>query len=71
MGEVAGVRGWGFVEVAPAQIEELSDLHGLPTRVDTGSGKARKGRTAFLPPEWVQREEGVAILLLDDLNCAR
>jgi MoxR-like ATPase len=68
--QLARSRGWHFVEVAPAQIEELGDLHGLPTRVDTGSGKAREGRTAFLPPEWVPREKGPGILLLDDLNRA-
>lgn len=68
--EIATSQGWAFVEVAPAQIEELGDLHGLPTRVDTGTGKARDGRTAFLPPEWVPKAKGPGILLLDDLNRA-
>lgn len=68
--DLARSRGWRFVEVAPAQIEELGDLHGLPTRVDSGSGKAREGRTAFLPPDWVPREKGPGILLFDDLNRA-
>lgn len=68
--DIAQSRGWEFVEVAPAQIEELGDLHGLPTRVDGGSGEARDGRTAFLPPEWVPTKRGPGILLLDDLNRA-
>ncbi|MEI8254053.1 MAG: AAA family ATPase [Deltaproteobacteria bacterium] len=68
--EVARARGWGFVEIAPAQIEELGDLHGLPTRVDSGTGAARDGRTAFLPPEWVPQQKGPGILLLDDLTRA-
>ena len=63
-------RGWGFVEIAPAQIEELGDLHGLPTRLDAGTGAARDGRTGFLPPEWVPQQPGPGILLLDDLNRA-
>jgi hypothetical protein len=63
-------RGWPFVSIAPAQLEELGDLHGLPTRVDSGSGAAREGRTGFLAPEWVPREKGPGILLLDDLNRA-
>ena len=63
-------RGWGFVEIAPAQIEELGDLHGLPTRLDGGTGAARDGRTGFLPPEWVPQQPGPGILLLDDLNRA-
>ncbi len=63
-------RGWGYVEIAPAQIEELGDLHGLPTRVAGTTGAVRDGRTAFLPPEWVPTEPGPGILLLDDLNRA-
>lgn len=67
--DLARARGWAFVEIAPAQIEELGDLHGLPTRVE-GAGDVRQGRTAFLPPEWVPRTPGPGILLLDDLNRA-
>ncbi len=66
--ELARTRGWGFVVVAPAQIEELGDLHGLPTRIDGGTGEAKDGRTGFLPPTWVPTQKGPGILLLDDLN---
>ena len=66
--ELARTRGWGFVVVAPAQIEELGDLHGLPTRLDGGTGDAKDGRTGFLPPTWVPQTQGPGILLLDDLN---
>lgn len=68
--ELARQRGWGFVEIAPAQIEELGDLHGLPTRLDGGTGDAKDGRTGFLPPSWVPQTQGPGILLLDDLNRA-
>lgn len=68
--ELARSHGWGFVEIAPAQIEELGDLHGLPTRLDGGTGHARDGRTGFLPPTWVPQTKGPGILLLDDLNRA-
>ena len=66
--ELARSRGWGFVEIAPAQIEELGDLHGLPTRLDGGTDNAKDGRTGFLPPTWVPQTKGPGILLLDDLN---
>lgn len=66
--ELARARGWGFVELAPAQLEELGDLHGLPTRIDGGTGDAKDGRTGFLPPTWVPQTKGPGILLLDDLN---
>lgn len=68
--EFARQRGWGFVEIAPAQFEELGDLHGLPTRLDGGTGDARDGRTGFLPPTWVPTGRGPGILLLDDVNRA-
>ena len=68
--ELARARSWGFVEISPAQIEELGDLHGLPTRLDGGTGDAKDGRTGFLPPSWVPKSKGPGILLLDDLNRA-
>lgn len=66
--ELTRSRGWDFVEISPAQIEELGDLHGLPTRLDGGTGDAKDGRTGFLPPTWVPQSDGPGILLLDDLN---
>ncbi len=61
--EHARRKGWRFKTVAPAQFEELGDLHGLPVRHEGG-------HTAYLPPQWVPREPGPGILLLDDLNRA-
>lgn len=63
----AQARGWKFAYVAPAQFEEMGDLHGLPKLSDRGdAGEV----TVFAPPDWVPREEGPGILLLDDLNRA-
>lgn len=64
--DYAGRRGWGFAYCAPAQFEEMGDLHGLPTI--RGEGDA--ARTRFAPPAWVPTGEGPGILLLDDLNRA-
>jgi MoxR-like ATPase len=63
-------RGWKFAYCAPAQFEEMGDLHGLPTRVDPDSTISGDERTVFLPPDWVPTEEGPGILLLDDMNRA-
>ncbi len=60
--EIATRNGWRFAYVAPAQFEEMGDLHGLP--VIDGS------TTEFAPPDWVPTEEGPGILLLDDFNRA-
>lgn len=65
--DYAAARGWQFAYCAPAQFEEMGDLHGLPTRVQADDGTAQ---TAFLPPDWVPRSPGPGILLLDDLNRA-
>lgn len=60
--DVAKSLGWRFAYAAPAQFEEMGDLHGLP--VIEGS------TTRFAPPEWVPTEPGPGILLLDDFNRA-
>ena len=64
--EYAEARDWGFAYVAPAQFEEMGDLHGLPEKILTDHGE----RTVFLPPDWVPSKEGPGILLLDDVNRA-
>ena len=63
-------HGWKFAYCAPAQFEEMGDLHGLPTRVDPDPSVPGDERTVFLPPDWVPTEEGPGILLLDDMNRA-
>lgn len=51
-----------LVHLAPAQIEEMGDLLGMP---------AIEGeRTVFQKPSWVPQEAGPGILLLDDFNRA-
>jgi MoxR-like ATPase len=56
-------NGWKWAYVAPAQFEEMGDFLGMP-KVD------EHGCTVFAPPEWVPREEGPGILLIDDMNRA-
>ena len=48
--------------LAPAQLEEMGDLLGMPT--------IRDGLTHFSPPAWVPVDEGPGILLIDDVNRA-
>lgn len=60
--QLAKRRGYPFAYVAPAQFEEMGDLLGMP--------HAEGGTTTFAPPEWVPRQEGPGILLIDDLNRA-
>jgi len=64
--EVVAARGWKLAYVAPAQFEEMGDLHGLPVLVEGEDGP----RTVFAAPDWVPREPGPGVLLLDDLNRA-
>jgi hypothetical protein len=76
IGKTASVKdfakrnGWRFTYAAPAQMEEMGDLHGLPTRIDPDPNVQGDERTVFLPPEWVPTEPGPGILLLDDVNRA-
>ena len=65
--DFAKQRNWKFSYIAPAQFEEMGDLHGMPTIVETKSGDKQ---TVYSPPDWVPTEEGPGILLLDDLNRA-
>lgn len=68
--DFAHERKWRFVYCAPAQFEEMGDLHGMPTIVDPDPGKPGDEYTVYRPPEWVPTEEGPGILLLDDINRA-
>jgi hypothetical protein len=56
-----------FCYVAPAQFEEMGDLTGLPELVRNADGTSV---TRLAPPEWVPKEKGPGILLLDDINRA-
>jgi hypothetical protein len=70
--DYATSRGWHLAYCAPAQFEEMGDLHGLPTVHDPTPDKPFSGDeyTIFAPPEWVPKETGPGILLLDDINRA-
>ena len=65
--DLAQARGHDFVYIAPAQFEEMGDLVGMPKiAVDRVKGEV----TRFAAPEWVPRNAGPGILLLDDVNRA-
>ena len=61
---------WKFSYIAPAQFEEMGDLHGMPTVVDPDRNIVGDEYTVYSPPDWVPKEEGPGILLLDDINRA-
>ena len=65
-------NGWKFRYCAPAQFEEMGDLHGLPVRHDPDASVTGDETTIYMPPEWVPKDgdEGPGILLLDDINRA-
>lgn len=64
--EYAHKKGMKFSYIAPAQFEEMGDLHGIPEVIEINGVKSTK----FITPDWVPTEEGPGILLLDDLNRA-
>lgn len=68
--EFAKKNNWKLAYCAPAQFEEMGDLHGMPTVVDPDKNVAGDEYTVYSPPEWVPKEEGPGILLLDDINRA-
>ena len=65
-------NGWKFRYCAPAQFEEMGDLHGLPVTHDPDPTVHGDESTIYLPPDWVPKAEdsGPGILLLDDINRA-
>jgi MoxR-like ATPase len=65
-------NGWKFRYCAPAQFEEMGDLHGLPVTHDPDPTVHGDETTIYLPPDWVPKAEdsGPGILLLDDINRA-
>ncbi len=60
--DFARERAYKMVHLAPAQIEEMGDLLGMPAIEGT--------RTTFRKPSWIPDEKGPGILLLDDFNRA-
>jgi MoxR-like ATPase len=65
-------RGWKMKYIAPAQFEEMGDLHGLPVKYDPNPEKLGDEVTLYVPPEWVPKKEevGPGILVIDDINRA-
>ena len=61
---------WKFSYIAPAQFEEMGDLHGMPNVIDPDVKVSGDEYTVYSPPDWVPTEEGPGILLLDDINRA-
>ena len=61
---------WKFSYIAPAQFEEMGDLHGMPIVVDPDKRITGDEYTVYSPPDWVPKQEGPGILLLDDINRA-
>jgi hypothetical protein len=68
--EYARDKKWKVAYCAPAQFEEMGDLHGMPTIMDPDQTISGDEYTVYSPPEWVPKEEGPGILLLDDINRA-
>lgn len=65
--DLARARGCAFAYIAPAQFEEMGDLLGMPK---IGTDPVLGEVTRFVAPEWVPRQPGPGILLLDDVNRA-
>jgi hypothetical protein len=61
---------WRIAYCAPAQFEEMGDLHGMPNVVDPDEKISGDEYTIYSPPVWVPKDEGPGILLLDDINRA-
>jgi hypothetical protein len=63
----AADNGFKYAYIAPAQFEEMGDLLGMPKIVWAND---HMERTVFVTPDWVPKEEGPGILLIDDVNRA-
>ncbi|MBR98338.1 MAG: ATPase [Flavobacteriaceae bacterium] len=68
--DFAKEKGWKFSYIAPAQFEEMGDLHGMPNVIDPDEKISGDEYTVYSPPDWVPKDEGPGILLLDDVNRA-
>jgi MoxR-like ATPase len=68
--DIARKRNWKIAYCAPAQFEEMGDLHGLPQKYDPDPNVSGDERTVYMAPDWVPKDEGPGILLLDDINRA-
>lgn len=72
--DFAAERRLGFLQINPAQFEEMGDITGMPRVHDGGTpDDPHDDVTLYVMPEWAQRMHrlgGEGILLLDDVNRA-
>lgn len=59
-------KGYQFTYIAPAQFEEMGDLLGMPKIAQQQDNAA----TLFVAPDWVPKQAGPGIFLIDDVNRA-
>ena len=64
--DFAKSRDFDFIYIAPAQFEEMGDLLGMP-KIEQHDSVLN---TRFVAPDWVPKEEGPGIFLIDDVNRA-
>lgn len=74
MRDFAARRGIGFVQINPAQFEEMGDITGMPQVHDPGTpGDWTDDVTVYVMPDWAKemhRQGPEGILLMDDFNRA-
>lgn len=70
-------RGYQSIYVAPAQFEEMGDLHGIPEVFDPNPELPNHGNqlTIYRPPQWLKdaiqnTSDQPGVLILDDFNRA-
>ena len=75
---LAREKDWPYVYCAPAQFEEMGDLHGIPETFDPTPELPNSGDeyTVYRPPEWLKSaienidKDEPGLLILDDFNRA-
>lgn len=72
--DYAAAHGLGFLQINPAQFEEMGDITGMPRVHDGGTpDDPTDDVTIYIMPEWAKRMHrlgGEGIFLLDDVNRA-
>lgn len=68
--DFAKEKDWKIAYCAPAQFEEMGDLHGMPSIMDPDPTIQGDEITIYSPPSWIPKEEGPGLLVLDDINRA-
>ncbi len=68
--DYARKKNWKIAYCAPAQFEEMGDLHGMPIVRDPNPKVHGDEVTIYSPPAWIPKEPGPGLLILDDINRA-